>query len=52
MQEHEKVDHPIGYYSKKLLPYQYSYSIIEKEAFGLILSLNHFEVYVKGTYLY
>ena len=49
MQDHEGVDHPIGYYSKKLLPYQCSYSTIEKEALGLILSLNHFEVYVKGT---
>ena len=49
MQDHEGVDHPIGYYSKKLLPYQCSYSTIEKEALGLILSLNHFEVYVKGA---
>ena len=49
MQDHEGVDHPIGYYSKKLLPYQCSYSTIEKEALGLILSLSHFEVYVKGT---
>lgn len=49
MQEHEGVDHPIGYYSKKLLPYQRAYSTIEKEALGLVLSLNHFEVYVKGT---
>lgn len=49
MQNHNGVDHPIGYYSKKLLPYQCSYSTIEKEALGLILSLNHFGVYVKGT---
>ena len=49
MQEHEGVEHPLGYYSKKLLPYQCAYSTIEKEALGLLLSLNHCEVYVKGT---
>ena len=49
MQEHEGIDHPVCYYSKKLLCYQVSYSTIEKEALGLIMSLNHFDVYVKGT---
>ena len=49
MQEHEGVEHPVGYYSRKLLPYQCSYSTIEKEALGLIMSLNHFDVYVKGA---
>ena len=49
MQEHEGVEHPIGYYSKKLLPYQCACSTIEKEALGLVLSLNNFKVYVKGT---
>ncbi len=34
MQEHEGMEHPIGYYSKKLLPYQRSYSTIEKKGFG------------------
>ncbi len=48
MQDHEVVEHPIGYYSKKLLPYQRVYSTTEKEALGLALSLSHFEVYVKG----
>ena len=28
MQDHEGVNHPIGYYSKKFLPYLYSYNII------------------------
>ena len=37
------------YYSRKLLCYQVSYSTIEKEALGLIMSLNDFDVYVKGT---
>ena len=49
MQEHEGVEHPVGYYSRKLLPYQCSYSTIEKEALGLIMSLSHFDVYVKGS---
>lgn len=49
MQEVDSVDHPIGYFSRKLLSYQRSYSTIEKEAFGLILCLEHFDVYVKGA---
>lgn len=49
MQEREGVDHPVGYYSKKLLGYQRSYSTVEKEALALLMSLNHFEVYVRGT---
>ena len=49
MQEHEGIDHPLCYYSRKLLCYQVGYSTIEKEALGLIMSLNHFDVYVKGT---
>ncbi len=49
MQDHEGIEHPIGYYSKKLLPYQRAYNTTEREALGLVLSLSHFEVYVKGT---
>ncbi len=49
MQEHEGMEHPIGYYSKKLLLYQRAYSTIEKEALGPVLSFSNFEVYVKGT---
>jgi hypothetical protein len=45
----EGVDHPVCYYSKKFNKHQKNYSTIEKETLALILSLEHFEVYVKYT---
>ena len=41
------VDHPIEYFSKKLLSYQNSYRTIEKKALALILNLNYSDVYVR-----
>ena len=38
--------HPVGYYSKRLNKFQESYSTSEKEALALILSLQHFEIYM------
>ena len=43
------VEHPVCYYSKKLLPHQRKYSTIEKEALALVQALQHFEVYLKNT---
>ena len=40
------IERPISYFSKKLNKYQAKYSTIEKEALGLVLALQHFEVYV------
>ncbi len=43
------VEHPVAYFSKKFLPHQKNYSTIEKEALALLLSLQHFEVYVGSS---
>ena len=44
----DQVDHPIAYFSKKLNKHQRNYSTIEKEALALILSVQHFEVYMSA----
>ena len=41
--------HPVAYFSKKLTGPQTRYSTIEKETLGLILALEHFEVYLSGS---
>ena len=51
MQELGDIDHPIGYYSKKFLSYQRNYSTLEKEALAVIMCLNPFDIYVRGTML-
>ncbi len=43
------VEHPVAYFSKKILPHQKNYSTIEKEELALLLSLQHFEVYVGSS---
>jgi len=43
------VDHPVCYYSKKLNYHQRNYSTSEKETLALLLSLQHFDVYVGST---
>ncbi|KAJ8042675.1 hypothetical protein HOLleu_09493 [Holothuria leucospilota] len=43
------VDHPVCYYSKKFDKHQKNYSTIEKETLALILSLQHFDVYLGTT---
>ena len=43
------IERPISYFSKKLNKYQAKYSTIEKEALGLILALQHFEVYITNS---
>ena len=45
-EDDQGVEHPVCYYSKKFSPAQKNYSVIEKECLALILSLEHFEVYV------
>ena len=46
LQEQNGVDHPVCYFSRKLDKHQKNYSTIEKEALALLLSLQHFDVYV------
>ena len=43
------IDHPICFFSKKFNTHQRNYSTVEKECLGLILSLQQFEFYVKGS---
>ena len=45
----QDVDHPVCYFSKKFNVSQRRYSTIEKECLALILSLQHFEVYLSNT---
>lgn len=42
------VDRPVAYFSRKLNDHQKAYSTIEKEALGLVLAVQHFEVYLSG----
>ena len=39
------LDHPVSNFSKKFLKYQINYSVVEKETLGLVLTLDHFDVY-------
>ena len=43
------LDHPVRYFSKKFLKYQKNYSVVEKETLGLVLALEHFDVYLGST---
>lgn len=40
------VAHPVCYFSRKFNPAQKNYSVVEKELLALIMSLQHFSVYV------
>ena len=41
--------HPVSHFSKKFLKYQRNYSVVEKETLGLVLALDHFDVYLYST---
>ena len=43
------LDHPVSYFSKKFLKYQKNYSVVKKETLGLVLALEHFDVYLGST---
>ena len=43
------LDNPVSYFSKKFLKYQKNYSVVEKETLGLVLVLEHFDVYLGST---
>ena len=45
----EDQDHPVCYFSRKFNKNQKNYSTIEKECLALILTLQHFNVYVSST---
>ena len=41
-------EHPIGYYSRKLLPREEPYSTVEKECLAIRLAVAAFRVYLLG----
>ena len=45
----DNVDHPVCYYSRKFNANQRNYSTIENECLAIILSLQHFEVYISTS---
>ena len=42
----EENDHPIAYFSRKLLPRERAYSTVEKECLAIVLSVKHFQAYL------
>jgi len=48
-EDEEGHDHPICFYSRKFNCHQHNYCTSEKETLALILSLQHFEVYLSST---
>ena len=50
MQEDDSgIMHPVCYFSKKLNRHQMKYSTVEKETLALLLSLEHFAVYLESA---
>ena len=49
MQRKGDFNHPVAYFSKKLNSHQKNYAVIEKEGLALILSLQHFDVYLSSS---
>lgn len=43
------VEHPVCYFSKKFSPQQCAYSTVEKEPLALVLTFQHFKVYVGSS---
>ena len=41
----EEKDHPIAYFSRKLLPREKSYSTVEKECLAIVLAVKNFKAY-------
>ena len=48
-EDDDNVEKIVGYFSKKLSKCQKNYSTIEKECLGLLLTLQHFDVYLNVT---
>ena len=43
------IEHPVGFFSKKFNQHQRRYSTIEKECLAIVLSLQHYDVYLCAT---
>ena len=46
--DNNRDDHPVANYSKKLLPKETRYSIVEKECLAILLATHFFRVYLMG----
>ena len=44
----EEEDHPIAYFSRKLLPREKSYSTVEKKCLAIVLAVKNFKAYFLG----
>ena len=42
------MEHPVAFFSKKLLPRETRYSTIEKECLAIVAAMKHFAVYLLG----
>lgn len=51
LQEHDGLDHPVCYFSRKFNSCQSRYSTIEQETLALLFALQFFEVYVGSSVL-
>ena len=49
LQQHEGKVFPVAYVSKKLLPRERNYSIMEKECLAIVWAVKQFNVYLYGT---
>ena len=43
-------DHPVAFFSKKLLPRETRYSTVEKECLALVAAIKHFDVHLVGRH--
>ena len=46
----DREEHPIAFGSKKLLSREINYSAIEREALAIVKGIQHFRIYLEGTY--
>ena len=46
----EGIDHPVAYYSRKLLPREEKYATVEKECLAIKLAIQAFKVYLIGRH--
>lgn len=49
LQEYCEVLHPTCYFSQKFKSYQKSYATVEKEALGIVMAIENFEVFLSGS---
>ena len=47
--DEEGVEHPVAYYSRKLLPRETHYATVEKECLAVVSGVKFFRVYLEGT---